>query len=196
MLTIGRGASTAPRHRRRRYALLLSGMGVAAVTGAALIDVERPSRHQRRSAVAFPAPAAWAEWAATPPAALADPPMRAVLVVSPRDCSGNLTLASMMLRGSGLSLERDLELVINASAFDTTGLRALVPRSHARSHMRLLEAHERELMLQAGLGETPLLMLYDREGRLRMATHTDADPVARRAFNRAVVHLAARLPTR
>lgn len=131
-----------------------------------------------------------------PPAPLEDPPMRAVLVVSPRDCVGNLSLASMMLRGSGLSLARDLELVINASPADTVGLRRLIPQSHSASRLRLLQPHERALMLQAGLGETPLLLLYDRDGRLRMATHTDADPVARRAFNRAVVHLTARLPTR
>jgi hypothetical protein len=122
-------------------------------------------------------------------------PVHGVLVVSPGDCNGNLGLSGIMLRGTPPAMARNVVVAVVGTANDTAYVRLHLPAVMAANPLRLLTDSERAMLLSIGHRETPVLLLYDDANRLRMATHTEADPVARLAFSRAVSHFIHRTPS-
>lgn len=182
MLTAdGRGGRALPRPIRRVARLVLLPLAVGGVILVA-------SRALPRSADA-PFAALVAQRTA------ADTTMRAVVVASPQDCRGNLSLAAVFARPAVRQAVGTPLLLINGTAADTLGLRPLLHRALARSDIHLLSAAQRRVLLMIGQRETPSLLLFDSAGRLRMATHVEANPVARVAFMRALVHVSSVSPT-
>ena len=185
----GRGVQGAPRVQQR-----VSFLATAAclIVGLFAADTLRERSLARRT---FP-PFAAATGRLATPAVRGDGTMaRGVLVVSPGDCNGNLKLPGLMLRGPRNAIREQLEIVVVGNSQDTLQLREALPAMIRRNRMRLLRSEEHQMLVSIGHRGTPVLLLYDEASRLRLATHTDADPVARLAFARALSHFINREPS-
>lgn len=197
LITRSRGAATAPRQVRR-------GAGVAAVAVIAIASLSLDGSRTQRAPVlfassvsrraAFAAFDSLASSGATQGSA-GEAPMRAIIVASPRDCRGNLLIANVLGHRGVASVVGLPELVVAGIPTDTIGLRQTLPRAVRGASLRLLSADERVLLRSIGHQETPIMLLFDRFGRLQFATHAKSDPVARTADMRAIHHLTMRDPT-
>lgn len=132
---------------------------------------------------------------AAPNGTSSEAPMRAVIVASPGDCRGNLRFANVLMRRGVAPVVGAPELVIAGSSVDTVGLRPTLPPAVRRASLRLLSTSERSMLRSIGHNGTPVMLLFDRDGRLRFVTHAMNDPVARTADMRAIRHLTMRDPT-
>jgi hypothetical protein len=124
-----------------------------------------------------------------------DSQVRAIFVAQRADCNGNLSLANMVATGPVRHHTAPVELIIQGGARDTVGLRLELPFGLRNSPLRLLRAEEQTWLHDIGHHATPVLLLFDHEARLRMASHVDADPVARVALRRAITHLVTDDPS-
>jgi hypothetical protein len=162
--------------------------GLAAIVVASMtIDVRRILAAAPREAIT----------PLKPSAALAalDSAMYVVFVAQRADCNGNLLLANLAATGRVKHAVHPPELVIAGVSQDTVGIRPLLPYGLRHSPIRLLAVGERLWLHAIGHHETPTLLIYDREQRLRLASHVDPDPVARVALGRAISHLVTNDPS-
>lgn len=127
--------------------------------------------------------------------AVKDSAMHVVFVAQRADCNGNLLLANLAVTGRIKHAVHPTELVIAGVSRDTVGIRTLLPYGLQKSPIRLLGVGERRWLHAIGHHETPTLLLYDHEHRLRLASQVDADPVARVALGRAISHLVTNDPS-
>lgn len=120
---------------------------------------------------------------------------RAVFVAQRADCNGNLSLANVVATGPTRKNTAPPELIVQGGARDTIGLRLELPFALRRSPLRLLRPEEQQWLHDIGHHATPVLLLFDHESRLRIASHVDANPVARVALGRAITHLVTDDPS-
>lgn len=130
-----------------------------------------------------------------PPAGRDSAAMDAVFVASRADCSGNLLLSNILASRGVQAVLGTPELVLQGSPRDTIGLRGLLPFALRKSPIRLLSDGEKRFLHAIGHHATPVLLVFDRERRLRVASQVDPDPVARVALARAVRHLVTLDPS-
>ncbi len=128
-------------------------------------------------------------------AAPTDVRFRAVFVAQRADCNGNLSLANVVATGPARKNTAPPELIIQGSPRDTVGLRLELPFALRNSPLRLLRPEEQAWLHDIGHHATPVLLLFDHESRLRVASHVDANPVARVALGRAITHLVTDDPS-
>jgi len=193
-----RGVDQTPRQSRRR---LTAAIALVLLAGLVWVDAARPHKptdeygasHGQTRPFAAQDTAARARGQSLLPG---DRGMRAVIVASPNDCIGNLHFANVLRRRSVAAVVGSPELIVQGSPSDTVGLRRILPQGVAGSPMRLLGSHERALLHAMGHHETPILLLFDDQDRLRFGTQVESDPVTRVAVARAIVHLTTRDPTR
>lgn len=153
-----------------------------------------------RSAVGKTAPNAWnagAIPAVFPARAGGDSSsaMRAVFVASRSDCTGNFSLANLVAPRGVHEITGAPELVLQGASADSIGLREILPFALRASAIRFLSEDEKRFLHGIGHHATPVLLLYDRENRLRLASQVDPDPVARVALGRAIRHLTTLDPS-
>jgi hypothetical protein len=188
-----REARQASRHRRRRSFLLMAGAILLAILASLSLDVRRvlAAMPQRFSVT----PRTAIQPGVSHQAAPDDVRFRAVFVAQRADCNGNLSLANLVATGSARKNTAPPELIIQGSSRDTMGLRLELPFALRNSPLRLLRREEQTWLHDIGHHATPVLLLFDHESRLRIASHVDADPVARVALGRAITHLVTDDPS-
>lgn len=93
----------------------------------------------------------------------------AVVVAQPADCDGNLGFFAVFERPSLAGRIDSHHVLIQGTAPDTVALRNRLPRALRRARIELLADSHRALLHALGYRATPLLLLFDREQRLRYA---------------------------
>ena len=188
MLTFARRDAQRASRRQRWLEVITVTLGLGAVVVASMsIDVRRVMAAATQEALTPLKPSA----AFT----AGDSAMHVVFVAQRADCNGNLLLANLASIGRVKHAVHPAELAIAGVAQDTVGIRPLLPFGLRHSPIRLLGVGERRWLHDIGHHETPTLLIYDREHRLRLASHVDPDPVARVALGRAISHLVTNDPT-
>lgn len=116
--------------------------------------------------------------------------LRAVLVAQRRDCNGNLDFFAMMGRRRIAAAIQAADVLVEGIPSDTLSIRGLLPRPFTRASLRLLTSSDRDLVQSLGYQTTPLLLLYDLDGRLMLALPALATAPERVAFTRALSLIA------
>lgn len=93
----------------------------------------------------------------------------AVVVAQPADCDGNLGFFAVFERPSLAAHIDTHHVLIQGTGSDTVALRTRLPRALRHARIELLADSHRALLQALGYRATPLLLLFDRERRLRYA---------------------------
>lgn len=196
LVKLGRGAAMAPRQSRHVRTTVVVCIAIGTVLAIDALFSSGPLRGLRTTAE-FPAFSARHSASATPRlrGSTEEPPMRAIIVASPRDCPGNLRFANVLMQRNVAAVVGIPELVVSGPSRDTVSLRQVLPPLLAVASIRMLQANERQLLHAIGHHATPVLLLFDGEGRLRLSTHVESDAVARTSVARAIAHVTTRDPT-
>ncbi len=120
--------------------------------------------------------------------------MRAIIVAQRRDCDGNLGIAGVLSRTAIARAVPLRAVLIEGMASDTIQLRSRLPKGLRSATMSLLQHDERRALQAMGHYATPLLLLFDERGRLRLSAPVSSDPVHVVAIRRAIAHLATNDP--
>lgn len=193
MLTkFGRGAH-APRQFRRRWTFAVVAVGVVLLVDALTSQsMTRLVGHRSEMRAFSTTDSSMSRRVIAMP--VGERPLRAIVVASPHDCIGNLRFANVLSRRDVAAVVGVPELVVQGQARDTIGLRRMLPTLLESSTMRLLQPSERALLHAIGHHATPVMLLFDQEGHLRIATQVESDAVTRTAIARAITHFATRDP--
>lgn len=93
----------------------------------------------------------------------------AVVVAQPADCDGNLGFFAVFERPSLADHITTHRVLVQGTGRDTVALRNRLPRALRQARIELLAESHRTLLHALGYRATPLLLLFDRERRLRYA---------------------------
>lgn len=178
-----RGADQASRSPRAASITAIVVLGLAPLSVAALVDARK-------------SPAA----SSSPPFRLSttsgdSSTMHAIVVASASDCRSNLSIASAINRPTLKSRLGSVQLIVQGTAEDTVGLRSRTTGAISRGAIRLLTPEQRAYIHSLGHHATPIVLVFDGAGRLRLAGHAEAEPSARVALARAINHIVAVTPT-
>lgn len=120
----------------------------------------------------------------------------AVVFLQASDCSGNLSIVRPLLVQHAKQHITKIELVDVSRGTDLSYLKAQLPAELKRLPVRKIRGEERQVIRNLGFSETPLVLLRDRNLRVRMAIPTLSEPSERIATNRAVSHIVLGDPSR
>ncbi len=119
---------------------------------------------------------------------------RAVVVAQRQDCDGNLSIASVLSRRAIAGAVPFRAVLIEGEANDTAAIRDRLPRALRNATVGVLQEDQRRALHAMGHHATPLLLLFDDRGRLRLSAPVSADPVHVTAIRRAIEHLVTNNP--
>lgn len=124
-----------------------------------------------------------------PATASAEPPdarLRSAVLLQRSDCTGNLRLFELLHRGDVRERLRLGVIWYVGARSDSTAIRALLPRWTANTPLR--PAPRRVIAELASLGHrsTPLVVLFDQEGRVRLTSQSPRSPREFAGLRRAI----------
>lgn len=110
------------------------------------------------------------------PAPVPGTPIQAALLLQRRDCSGNLRVLSLLHRREVASRLSLAVLWFTGPASDSLAIRAALPAWTTRVPLRHVPSVVLRDLQRLGHRQTPVLMVLDHDGRIRLTTQTPQSP--------------------
>jgi hypothetical protein len=105
-----------------------------------------------------------------------DARLRSAVLLQRSDCSGNLRLFELLHRGDIRERLRLGVIWYAGSPADSTDIRTLLPRWTANTPLRPVPRPVLAELASLGHRSTPLVVLFDQEGRVRLTSQSPRSP--------------------
>jgi|APMI01.1.fsa_nt_gi hypothetical protein len=159
----------------RRF-LTWSGAGLLLLLAGVLVDASRAAPARLRP----PSPVLGV--GVGPPGS----PLRAAMVLQKADCSGNLRTLELLHRGAVREQLALATIWFAGPASDSTTIRSLLPSWTGRVPLRPVPNDVLAQLKALGHHSTPVLLIFDQEGRVRLTTQTPRSPREYAGLRRAI----------
>lgn len=160
--------------REVRRLLLTGGAIVALLLAGVLMDSARAAARDARPRAQRGEISA--QMSAYTPAFLPGAPVQAAVVLQLSDCTGNLRLLDLLNRPEVSERLRLAVLWYAGPVGDSAGIRRLLPNWSAGSPLRPVPAAVLGELRRLGHRHTPLLIVMDQEGRVRLTSQSPRSP--------------------